>query len=115
MAAAQVAYPAAGVVYNWANVTIDFPIAHAFNTQFGILGSPNAAVGTVEHPVLSLQGLAFSLTVRNPNNAAELDNTFYGIHGIDIPAILTACAQAVNAGFNHGVLAQFKNLIAVVE
>ena len=41
--ALPVAFPAAGLAYNFGNDTVDLPTAHAFNTIFLRMGSANAA------------------------------------------------------------------------
>ena len=101
--AAVVAFPA--VPYNHANGTMAIPNGHAFHAHFDLMGVANAAAGTRDYSIQSVQMLALSLSRRNPANVAELDNTLYGVHSINEAAVCHAVAQAVNAGFAHGVVA----------
>ena len=104
---AAVAFPAAGLAYDHINGVISIPVAHAFNTYFSAMGIPNAANGARDYPIHLLQMLHFSLSRRNPNNIAELDNMFYGAMGIDelsifqssqsIAATIRAAANATAA------------------
>ena len=99
------AFPAAGVVYNHGgNGTIDCPPGHGLHAHFGIASVVNAAAGTRDYPIGTLQSLFYSLSVRDPNNPAALDNVFYAVDGVDILAIMQCLATAVNAGFTHRVV-----------
>lgn len=102
---AAVAFPAVGLAYDHINGFISIPLAHAFNTYFSAMGIPNAANGVRDYPIHLLQMLHFSLSRRNPNNVAELDNIFYGAMGIDELSIFQSIQVAVTAGFTHGVVA----------
>ena len=102
---AAVAFPAVGLAYDHINGVISIPLAHAFNTYFSAMGIPNAANGVRDYPIHLLQMLHFSLSRRNPNNIAELDNLFYGAMGIDELSIFQSIQVAVTAGFTHGVVA----------
>ena len=104
MANVPVAFPTAGLTFNWNTELLPIPDNHPFNTYFGLIGFPNALQGTRDHPIASLQALGFTLSIRNPNNVNELDNVFYGLHGLDVDGIMLATAQAINAGFSHGVV-----------
>lgn len=104
MANVLVAFPTAGLTFNWNTELLPIPNNHPFNTYFGLIGFPNALQGTRDHPIASLQALGFTLSIRNPNNVNELDNVFYGLHGLDVDGIMLATAQAINAGFSHGVV-----------
>lgn len=102
---AAVAFQAAALVYDHATGNIDVPVAHNFNQYFGIMSINNAAAGIREYKIQQMQMLAFSLCRRNPANNAELDQLFYGQHGITEMSIFQIIAQSVNAGFAHGVVA----------
>ena len=101
---AAVVYHAAGLVVG-VNNTIDLPMAHLFNGEFGVAGTANPAAGTRDYPAQFLQMLAFALGRRNPNNPGELDALFYGVNGINVIAIFANIEHAKNAGFMHGVMA----------
>ena len=102
--ALPVAFPAVGLAYNHPNDTVDLPTAHPFNTIFSRMGTANAAAGTHDYPIMLLQGLAFALARCNPNNAGELDTMLYGVHAIDLPAVLATLETAINNGFVLGLV-----------
>tara|TARA_B110000046_G_scaffold29504_1_gene30998 strand:- start:58 stop:630 length:573 start_codon:yes stop_codon:yes gene_type:complete len=87
------------------NFVIAAPASHPFDTYLGDMGVDNAAAGTRDYSIQLLQMLAFALCRRDPADSAELDNMYYGQHGIDELTIFQAIAQAINSGFVHGVTA----------
>jgi hypothetical protein len=103
MMALPAAFPLAGIAFNFANDTVDVPNAHLLNAFFPMISTANAAAGTRDIPITVLQGLALSLSRRNPNNAGELDNISYGMHALDLPAIFQTLEAAVNIGFSPGL------------
>ena len=94
-------FPAAGLVINPAgDGSVDTPIGHPINTTaLSRMAFNNAAGGTMDFPLVTLTGLGFALSRRNPNVEGELDILHYGNEGLDLPAIFGAITVAFNAGF----------------
>ena len=94
-------FPHAGLVINPAGEgTVDTPMGHPINaTAFGRMAVSNVALGTMDYPLITLAGLGYALSRRNPNIAGELDALHYGVEGLDLPAIFGSITTAANAGF----------------
>lgn len=94
-------FPHAGLVINIAgDGTVDTPVGHPINaTTFSRMAVNNGALGTMDYPLITLTGLGYALSRRNPNVVGELDALHYGIEGLDLPAIFGAITTAANAGF----------------
>ena len=87
--------------YDWQNDIIQVLSTDAFVQHFGLMGVANGP--NHEFPIIHVMAVGGALVKLDVNMPDQLEQHFYGMHGITCAEIFQAISQAYNAGFRHTI------------